>query len=756
MFNFLNRSPLPTLTLTLTLTLILLTPGCSVWTDFTTYFNLYYNTLDLFEQAEIAIDEQRKDPYVLFEPNIPPSANQNLNKVIEKCSKILQFNNESSFVDEALLIIGKSFYYQKNYLKALRKFQELSATQTESELLLENNLWTAMTQIQLKDYEKGLALLRDVRARAEKEDENKIVVKSYIAEIRYLMQNERWDESIKLARLLIKVSDDENVNAVTAFQIAELHSKLEQLEESSLAYAEVSNYSPDYELAFKSQLKYGKSLRQLNREEDALVVFKSLRSEDKYSNTFDLVELELGITFKKMDRFNEAYYQFYLIDTGYVNSTILGDANYEMAEMFEVDLKNYDSASVYYKNALASPSTAEYLPLIRQKSTLFNKYLDLNSNILKTQKYLDYAANPDLFVQDSLDYILKDSLYKKQLEENQPQQQNLEGGDEGNLRNPNITTTTTNQTQNRSPQPIPPVKSNLNSDSLTTLLIKYKFELGNLFFTELHLLDSAYFYYNNILEMNVANRYEGSILFALASYYETIEDKGKADSLFKVVYDNFKNENIVNAAAAKLNLPMIDFNYDPASELFSFAEIELLEKNYSFALTELYKIPVLYPNSEFAPKSLYTAGFTLENYLSQLDSAAVVYDSLIAKYPRSQFASKVNPKVSFYKSEKARLKKAAEDSIAAINQKAIQDSIDAIQKEEIKSEEDTKSKIELIEEEKKDEEENPNLKSEIDKEKDKDKEKDEGKEEEEEIPQGILSNLHGNRNYFLESSSMLT
>ena len=89
--------------------------GCSVWEDFTTYFNLYYNTTDLFDQAETAIKESQKDPFSLVEVPLPGNAQTLLAKVIEKCSKILQFQSKSSFVDNALLMVGKCFYYQKNY-----------------------------------------------------------------------------------------------------------------------------------------------------------------------------------------------------------------------------------------------------------------------------------------------------------------------------------------------------------------------------------------------------------------------------------------------------------------------------------------------------------------------------------------------------------------------------------------------------------------------------------------------------------------
>jgi len=36
----------------LILILLLISSGCSVWENFTTYFNLYYNTASIFEDAE--------------------------------------------------------------------------------------------------------------------------------------------------------------------------------------------------------------------------------------------------------------------------------------------------------------------------------------------------------------------------------------------------------------------------------------------------------------------------------------------------------------------------------------------------------------------------------------------------------------------------------------------------------------------------------------------------------------------------------
>ena len=75
----------------------------------------------------------------------------------------MQFNSNSSYVDDALMILGKSFYYQKNYLKARRKFEELISTQPESDYILEATLWIGKCDMRLKNYPDGLTILKDVR-----------------------------------------------------------------------------------------------------------------------------------------------------------------------------------------------------------------------------------------------------------------------------------------------------------------------------------------------------------------------------------------------------------------------------------------------------------------------------------------------------------------------------------------------------------------------------------------------------------------
>jgi outer membrane protein assembly factor BamD (BamD/ComL family) len=157
-------------------------------------------------------------------------------------------------------------------------------------------------------------------------------------------------------------------------------------------------------------------------------------------------------------------------------------------------------------------------------------------------------------------------------------------------------------------------------------------------------------------------------MFAMGSYYLTVDNQKSADSLFNIIYDNYKDESIVNAAAAKLNKPFIDLNYDPAMEEYKLAEEYLLAEDYYSAIDKLKEIPELYPKSSIAPKAIYASGWIEENKLNDYTAAVESYDTLIAKYPASEYVRVIAPKVTFYKQEKRKQESALLDSLNALAQ----------------------------------------------------------------------------------------
>lgn len=698
------------------LSFLLSLSACSVWQNFTTYFNLWYNIKTLFSDAEKDIQSQKKELFSNEPLVLSNTARNTLTKVIEKCSELLQFHGNTAYVDDALLILGKSFYYQSNFQKAKRKFEELLATNPNEDLALEANLWIAKCDMQLKNYSQGLAGLKRVRDEALNKEKEDIINQAFIEEIKYRIAQKEFATAIELAKQFAEIADDNELKATIYFELGNLYYQTKNYENAAAFYNKVFEYSPDIDTEIKASIRYGKALREAGRAEDAVNFFSDLKRKDKFSESLAEIDLELGKSYAANGDFTSSLEQLTKVDTTYKGSPFAALASLEIAKLYRDELLNYDSAATYFAKTIMNNPPKEYLDEAKNLNQLFIRYSTLRKAIDNYDKQLFYAENPDVFIQDSINYvqdslqILQEYLAKKELadiwkaaltptitdttksetlfvrdsvfvqdslaiidslskatnfidtaEVNRLlknkidlriQQKKREADAKLSQEMQALMKTDTVKFKNN-----PPQKPKITSDSLKTLLAKNRLELGNLFFTEINVPDSAKKLYEEIIEKFSSTRYYPDALLALGSYYQTVNENSKADSLFKIIYDNYKDRPIANAAANKLGLPLIDLKYDPAAELYIDAEAEMKKGNFDLSFKKFYEIYKKHPQSQYASKGLYAAGFILENDLRLPDSAAAVYDTLISKYPSSPYVKSVAIKVNTYKQEKARIER---------------------------------------------------------------------------------------------------
>jgi TolA-binding protein len=651
--------------------------GCGIWTNFTTYFNLYYNTSRLFNRAESEVQAQRTD---LFSTTVPPlttATDQELQKVIEKCSNILQFKSDSKYVDDALMMLGKAFYYQQNYLKSEHEFQELLATQPDSDFRLEAQLWLGKCQMRLLDYTTGLQALSDVKKTAMDNNDDDILQAVLIEEIKFKIASNDYPGAIQSSQDFLKVSGDNDLNAKVAYELGQLFELVGDEESAAKAYGSVSDYSPSYDLAFKSKISYGVALRKSGHLNEAYTVFDDMSSQDKYKDVFDQVNFEKGVTLSALGKYSDALNVLTIVDTTYKNTLYAGASRYEIGKLYEYNFNNFDSAYAYYLKAKSTMLPAEYITPLFTTAEKFRKYNELKDDLKLSRTRLNYILIPDEFVKDSIAYAQQlDSIqqFSKQLQNtSQTGQFNQDLNDRRTI-DPNSIQSSQLIRSLQVAKLRPPERPTISADSIRNKIVYYEYELGNLFYSDFNLLDSAYYYYTDILKNYPDSDYKPKTLFVLGNYYLAVSDTNKADSLFNYIYNNYKNDRLVNAAATVLNKPMINFDSDPSDDLYAKAEVELNKKNYYSSISQLRDIYRNYPKSISAPKALYTEGWIFENIFNKPDSAVIFYDSLKAKYPGSEYTQNISAELQIYHNEKQRIIKAMEDSLKAV-QKAKEQSL---------------------------------------------------------------------------------
>jgi outer membrane protein OmpA-like peptidoglycan-associated protein/predicted negative regulator of RcsB-dependent stress response len=683
----------------------LLITSCGLWRDFTVYFNTYYNAKTLFDQSEGEILKQKKDLFAFKEDqqkNIQPSNPQNtqqtgnittqpvvqyysdLNKVIEKCSKILQYEKSSSYFEDALFMTGKAFFYQGEFPKAQRKFIELAGL-GESKYNLENKLWLAKTHLQLRNFDEGLKLIEEVKADAFKAKNDKLYMDASITKIGFLIYRQDYQKAIDECIDYLKVSKDDEINALVSYELGKIYILVNDDKNALDSFNSALNFSPTFDIEFESRFESARLMKKLNKIDESAKAFENLRYQGKFKDKLDRILIELAKIYYQQKQSDKAVIILKDVDTTYKQNQSGGIASLELGEIYEKEYRNYDSSYKYYNKAVHSNALKDITIEADKNSKNLVKYFSLKGEYREFNQQITYSDKPQYFYQDSVDYSLVFRQYQEKI--NKMIDSIKSNDSQKNSQNQNITFDQVSkiyieQQENRKTRgsglrkiedpPMmliakgiykKPLKLNVSLDSLKTLISQNLYNIGSLFYSELDAPDSAYIYFKKILKEYPKKPVTSQTMFALGTYYETNSDSVKADSMFKYIYNNFEKDPIGLAAGQKLGLIKKDDerlgikNSDPAEKSYIEAEQLVTDKKYEEAINSFQNIYKNSPKSQYAAKSIYYCGLIYEENLKMYDSAAAAYGLLQSKtYMNSALAKAVNAKYLVYKAEKDRLK----------------------------------------------------------------------------------------------------
>lgn len=660
-----------------------------MWTNFTTYFNLYFNTNKLYEEIQEEIRNLKTEAFQLQEPDVGQNIKTKLNSLQEKSSKILQYNAESSYFDDALFMSGYAFYYNKDYAKAQRKFTELASLGNE-DYDLKSKLWLGKSELQLRNFDLGMSIIEEVRDSAVAREDEDILKDAYEVIISYNIDREQFSSAITEAQNLIEISGDDELNALAAYQIGLLYLQSGNEEEAAKAFESVLEYSPNFETEFNSRFELAKLYKSLGNIEESREMLNTLYNEGKYSSFWGDVYFQLGLIEYEAENYEKAFSIFNDVNKLYPSSEGALESQLMLGEIMRNVYADYDSAKTYYDFVKKSSAPAE----IKEKAELYSQsitnYLALKEDIEKSDRQITYILKPQEFVRDSL-------AYERYLAKTRDRDAADTGAQTSGTQTSGQTTTTdltqtapsdtsavSDTTQNQTSADslfaqtttdyfldddylleVKPEFPTVGIDSLEAKIANDYFALGNLFFTDLIRPDSVYYYYNLLLNEYPDTKEKPRVLYALGTYYDTRGEIEKRDSLFNIIYNEYKTHPIASEAAKELGKPPLIRESDPAEAEFLSAESQIDQAQYDSAYVLLKNIVSNYPESIYKPKSLYTIGWLYENVTDKPDSAAKYYSKIMDEYKNSEYALAVRAKVSNYQSELEKIeneKKAVEEA----------------------------------------------------------------------------------------------
>jgi tetratricopeptide (TPR) repeat protein len=382
--------------LCLLLVLVISVSGCkttfkSNFRDFNAYYNTYYNAKKSYN-AGLKKSRDQARTYNTLQPirvyETPKGAGaSDFGNAIDKGASVLRKYKETKWVDNALEIIGKSYFYRSEYFNAIQKFDELYITADSEELKQQAVFWRGRVLLELKAFSEGIQYLNEQLSLLEGEWSGSLEYQTKTILAEHYIEQENYVNALDLLSDSAVELPERAQKERAYFLLGQLNEILGNTEAAFDAYDQVERYYSNYDLQFAAKKKKAEVARDLGNTKEAIKVFSSMVRDDKNTEFISELNYELGRTEQIQGNAEKAekIYLELLRNKLYKPDAKIKALTYNgLGELYQYSFDDYTLAAAYYDSSARLNIPEDQLPDAYNAGELaqsFGEYADLKFRI---------------------------------------------------------------------------------------------------------------------------------------------------------------------------------------------------------------------------------------------------------------------------------------------------------------------------------------------------------------------------------------
>jgi len=348
--------------------------------NFTAFYNTFHNANLAYEKGVDQLDDRNRpvDRTVYLSLFLQPpeggSGAEAFEKAINKSADVLREHPTSKWVDDALLLIGKSYYFQGNDVGAEQKFREVVDLETGKEG--EARFWLARVLVSSGQFEKASQLLNASLA-DEQEDFGTWTDRMRLTRAQLYVRQQRWAEAEEALESGLAGDVPDDLEARAAFLLGQVQETQGKPGEAAIAYQEAADAGPRYELRFAAEISAIRTLGEEGRPEEALDRLEGVARDDKnYEKRFEVRLLKARLQ-QRASRPEEAKRTLreLLYGEETPQSTVAARAHHAFGVLYRDAFANFSQAAAHFDTAattLSRPSGRQQRDLQRSPAAITN------------------------------------------------------------------------------------------------------------------------------------------------------------------------------------------------------------------------------------------------------------------------------------------------------------------------------------------------------------------------------------------------
>jgi len=597
------------------------------------YFNAFYNAKAFYNKGAEKLEKAEGQ-------NIPAEAISNFNEARVQAYKIIGDYPKSRWVDNAVLLIIKCYFYSDTYDSCLVKCEEFFNNFPKSNLTPEVKIFYAKTLINIG--KEDIARIELLSLISSKTKEN-IIKEARITLGDLYFNIKEYSKSAEAYQAALRMKNNKLQQSEIRLKIADCYLNSESYNQAGDEFKKVLTLNPPTKyMQFLCDFGYILCSEKLGDYDKALKQFGNLLGNKDYAKYYSQIYLEIAHCWELKNNINQTLYVLNALNNFEPNkvidvSALLREQNISLqaqpkpessAPTRQIPSKNADalfSIGEIYLNKLGDYSTAKQYYSAASRSQPSKVLLDLINQRLNSVSEIETISKVLMLLPPTKPIFNKGDTTA-------------------------VKTTVSQNAYNDSVKyenALKEYEKQLNNYKSSLSEVLYR--LAEIYLIDFELPDSAISFLEKIQHDFPEMLISAKALLYEIDIYQSL-NKGDMEKLKEKLLTEYKDTEYAEFLLYKTLKS--DSLYtsktvisDSAEILYTQAEEAYFKNEFDKSLSFLSTLFERFPNSPFAPKALYTIGWINENHLQNNQAAIEAYLKLTSNYLSSVYASAVKVKI---------------------------------------------------------------------------------------------------------------
>ncbi len=311
------------------------------------YYNTFFLAKKHYKQAERFRSER---------PDDQPTSSEiaSYEKCIKQCSKVIAEYPNSKYVDDALFLMGKSYYYWERYDDAMKWFGRLQEIYPQSVHIREARFLTARSHLALREYVEAENILTQLLSSPGGEELEKERIMFALSEV--AVKRGYSDAAVAYLRALLAGEPPDRLKLEANLALGDVYFERGAYDSAAMSYEIVSTRSGKKEQRVEARKRMGQSYQARGDCREALDIYSqlllSVEKESRDNRKKDPQEaallLRMGECHNSLGEHERALELFRRVMEDFPMSSVAAEAEFLTGYTYEMYYEDLERAKISY------------------------------------------------------------------------------------------------------------------------------------------------------------------------------------------------------------------------------------------------------------------------------------------------------------------------------------------------------------------------------------------------------------------------